>query len=99
MCGVVEHVQGNQSTWWLDGVGWTIVAAAGDAMSELALSTESCQHIGSRQFGQVPQSMDAEPLQEFDEFVVEPGDRSQQMRRLRCEEIGRRLCPARNDHG
>ena len=40
MSGIVEHVHGDQPAWWLDGVGRTIVATTGNAMGELALSTE-----------------------------------------------------------
>ena len=54
MCRVVEHVQRNQPTWRFDGVGRTIIATTGDAMGELAVSTEPGQHIGSRQSASWP---------------------------------------------
>jgi hypothetical protein len=45
VCRVVEHVQCDEPARWLDRVGWAIVAAAGDAMGELALAPEPGQHV------------------------------------------------------
>ncbi len=77
MGGVVEHLHGNEATGRLDRVGRPVVAAAGNAMGELALSSEPGQHIGNRQRCELTQLAHAEPLQQLHEVVVEARHRSQ----------------------
>ena len=62
------------------------VAAAGDAVGERAGMAEAGEHVGRRQGGEVAEAADAEPGEQVDERVVEPGDGGQQAHRQRGEE-------------
>jgi hypothetical protein len=98
MSRVVEHVYGDEPTGGLDRVGRTIVAAAGDAVSEFTQPPEPSQHVGHRQLGQLTQLTHAEPLQQFDEIVVETRHRCQQLHRQLRQEVGRGFHTTRHDH-